>query len=298
MKTIMPYEQMKLQDCLFALRKKFADAGIKTPELDARLLIQAATGFDHAGLILNINHLLNKSEITAIDSMARRRSSHEPVSRILGEREFYGRPFQISNDVLDPRADTETLIDQTLSVFTNNRLPAQQIDILDIGTGSGAIIITLLCELTNAAGLATDISTKALKMARKNSIELGVEPRLTLLETPWCAGIEQKFDLIVSNPPYISTRDIENLPVDVKAYDPHIALDGGKDGLAAYLMIANQSAGLLKPGGIIVLEIGFDQASDVVEIFKTAGFIENPNLAIIRKDLGGNDRVVTMLWDE
>ena len=298
MKTIMPSEHTTLQDCLFAMRKNLADAGIETAELDARLLMQAATGFDHAGLILNNNHQLKPSQLSTIENMVQRRINHEPVSRILGEREFYGRRFKVNNDVLDPRADTETLIDLALSILTGDQYYDQEIDILDIGTGSGAIIITLLCELPNVTGWATDISPTALAVTRENSFALGVETRLSLLETSWCSGIEQKFDMIVSNPPYIVSSDIENLSVDVKAFDPLLALDGGKDGLTAYRQIANQCAGLLKSGGTIILEIGFDQALDVIEIYKAAGFTKNPNAAIITTDLSGKDRVITMLWDQ
>jgi len=288
---IMPRE-LKLGKCLHGIRQKFDRAGIETAELDARLLVQSATGFDHAGLILKADQLLTEAEIAAIDKMVQRRLAHEPVSRILGEREFYGRNFQITRDVLDPRPDTETLIDQALSACAVDR----QIDILDIGTGSGAIIITLLCELTSARGLATDISPSALAVARQNAKCLGVVSRLMFLETRWCVDVRGKFDLIVSNPPYIATGDINNLPRDVKNFDPCLALDGGNDGLQAYREIASQCLQLIKPGGLVMLEVGHDQADAVVDIFKAAQFLEPSQVATVARDLAGHARVVTMLW--
>ncbi len=289
---IMPRD-LKLQDCLHAVSKNFAKAGIETPNLDARLLVQQATGFDHGELILRADHLLAKSEIVAIDQMVLRRLTHEPVSRIVGEREFYGRCFRVTKDVLDPRPDTETLVEQVLAVCA----PGGQTDILDIGTGSGAIIITLLCELVDARGLASDVSSSALEIARFNAQSLGVTSRLAFIKTRWCAGIKGKFDMIVSNPPYIPASDIENLSRDVKNFDPRLALDGGQDGLQAYREIASQCSSLLKPGGLVVMEVGHDQAGAVVNIFKTAQFLEPSRGATIVKDLAGHNRVVTMLWE-
>lgn len=292
---IMPSD-VKLQEHLFFLHKKFQAANIETPELDARLLLQAATGFDHGQMILNNNKNLCESELLMIDKMVQRRLDHEPVSRILGEREFYGRQFLITNDVLDPRADTERLVDLALSVCKASDAGNAQIDILDIGTGSGAIIISLLCELPCASGFATDVCAAALEIAKCNSISHGVGERLELRKTSWCEGVESKYDMIVSNPPYIVSADIDRLAPDVKNFDPRMALDGGHDGLHAYREIARQSPGRLKPGGAVLLETGFDQAQAVVEIFTAAGFVKHPLIDLISKDFGGNDRVVTMLW--
>ena len=297
---------LTVQDCLVALRQKFAGNNIETADLDARLLVQATTGIDHAGLILNADHLLSRREIDTIEAMSQRRLNHEPVSRILGVREFYGRDFHITGDVLDPRPDTETLVDLTLSImsdsiasdFVTSDPVMNGPDILDIGTGTGAIIISLLCELPHAKGVATDISPAALKIARQNSHQHGVADRLTLQETAWCAGIEQKFDIIVSNPPYIARSDIDHLALDVKDHDPHLALDGGPDGLDAYRALARQCPARLKPGGVILLEVGFDQAEKVADLFKTAGFIAHDNIKMISPDLANQDRVVTLIWPQ
>jgi len=276
------------------LRKRLAAGGIETADLDARLLVQAVTGADHAGLILQSERVLTQKEMAQIEEMAQRRLKHEPVSRILGVREFYGRDFLISGDVLDPRPDTETLIDLVLSVTDH----AERCDILDIGTGSGAIIITLLCELPHARAVASDISAGAVEITRQNACRHGVENRLTLVETSWCEGIEQQFDLIVSNPPYITRADIGQLAPEVRDYDPILALDGGQDGLYAYRQLAKCCLTRLKQGGIVMLEIGFDQAEGVRDIFCGLGFIAHPNIEMISKDLAGNDRVVTLIRGE
>ncbi len=296
---IMPPDRsddLTLQNCLFALRKKFTDDNIDTADLDARLLVQAATGVDHAGLILKSDHILTAQERRTIKKMSQRRLRREPVSRILGEREFYGRDFIVTSDVLDPRPDTETLIEVVLTAVQTLQMANRPLDILDIGTGTGAIIVTLLCELPHAKGVATDVSPAALEVARRNGIKRGVAERLNLEETSWCAGIQQQFDIIVSNPPYIVKAEIEKLDRDVKDFDPHLALNGGPDGLDAYRKIAEQCPARMKPGGLIVLEAGFDQAVALASLLMTAGFKPHDDIPIITKDLGGNDRVVTMLW--
>jgi len=291
MKMIMPGD-LPIGGCLFALRKKLSDSGIETADLDARLLVQAATGIDHAGMIMAPERLLSSGEIVAIEEMLQRRLRREPVSRILGVREFYGREFSVTGDVLDPRPDTETLVNLALRVAADRT----SCDILDIGTGTGAIIITLLCELAQAKGVASDISKAALKVARANSCRHGVEKRLELVETVWCAGIEQRFDIIVSNPPYIASETIDQLDRDVRDYDPHLALDGGRDGLDAYRQLALQCPARMKPGAVILLEIGFDQADKVAGLFQTQGFVAHSKIEVINKDIAGNDRVVTMVW--
>jgi len=288
---IMPGD-LQIRDCLVALRKKLSDNGIETADLDARLLVQAATGMDHAGMIMSPERLLNRVEMAAVEEMLQRRLKREPVSRILGEREFYGREFIVTGDVLDPRSDTETLINLALTVATGR----PSCDILDIGTGTGAIIITLLCELAQAKGVASDISKAALEVARANACRHGVEERLDLVETAWCADIKQKFDIIVSNPPYIATETIDHLDRDVRDYDPHLALDGGRDGLEAYRQLALQSPARMRSGAVILLEIGFDQADKVAELFLGQGFVAHSKIEMINKDIAGNDRVVTLVW--
>jgi len=282
-----------LQNRFQVLRNQFTKNGIESSDLDARLLIQAATGLDHAGVILNPNQLLTPQQCQTLDEMAQRRLNNEPVSRILGTKEFYGREFLLSKAVLDPRPDTETLIDLALSITTK----FQQLDILDIGTGSGAIAITLLCERPNSQAIATDISLEAIKIAKKNATRHGLNNRLQFIQTSWCENIERRFDLIVSNPPYIAKPEFKQLAPEVKNHDPHLALDGGADGLEAYRQIAKLAYSRLKPDGAIMLEIGHLQGPAVTNIFLKHGFSHHAKLKAISKDLAGNDRVVTLIFD-
>jgi len=291
----MPRE-LGLQASLQRLRKQFAGAGIASAELDARLLMQAVTGFDHAAIILKPDYKLTESEKSALHKMEKRRLKYEPVSRILAEREFFGRRFLVTDDVLDPRADTEKLVECALAVIESRQDADQPYDVLDLGTGTGAIIISLLSEVDGIRGLGTDVSALALNVARKNSKQFGLTGRLDFQQTTWCQEITRKFEMIVSNPPYIVHSDIEKLEPDVKNFDPLLALDGGEDGLRAYHEIARQCPVCLKHGGLILLEIGFNQANAVVEILRSAGFQDHQDFKTVQKDLGGNDRVVTMQW--
>lgn len=278
------------------LQHKLSQAGIESGNLDARLLVQTATGLDHAGLILQAERVLTEKEVNQINALLTRRLRREPVSRILGEREFYGRTFAINGDVLDPRPDTETLVDKVLEIVRSDKSRPGHVNILDMGTGSGAIAVTLLAELPQARATATDISPKALAVARKNSVQLGVADRLRLVETSWCAGLSEKFDIVVSNPPYISSTEMALLDAGVSNFDPHLALEGGKDGLEAYRAIAAQAPDIMGKNAPLLLEIGFDQAEAVTGLFAQTGFVQYPGMPKVSKDYGGNDRVVTLCW--
>jgi release factor glutamine methyltransferase len=212
--------------------------------------------------------------------MVARRENREPVSRILGEREFYGRRFVVTPDVLDPRPDTETLIDAALKLLR----PGARI--LDLGTGTGAIIITLLAQRPDCTGTATDISAAALAVARANAERIGVAGRLQLAQGNWFGAVAGTFDLIVSNPPYIPDRDIASLAPDVRRFDPGLALAGGADGLDPYRSIALGASGHLAANGMLIVEIGAGQADSVETIFSSAHFRPLARYA----DLGGHDR--------
>jgi release factor glutamine methyltransferase len=296
MKTVMLREKILLDRCLKELTGRFSCAGIESASTDARLLIGAVTGYDHAGLILNGNEVLCPAVQEEIEKLALRRLAFEPVSKILGVREFYGREFSVNQHVLDPRPDTETVIDVALKVIGRGiGDSADSVDILDIGTGTGAIIITLLCEIGSAKGVATDLSPDALQVARDNGEQLGVADRLELKQAFWCEGLSRQFELIVSNPPYIKAGDIANLPTDVRKFDPHLALDGGNDGLDAYRALAELCSARLKNHGVIIMEVGFDQADDVVGLFKAAGFGDHATVEKVTHDLSGRPRVVTLV---
>jgi release factor glutamine methyltransferase len=206
-------------------RAELKTAGSATAALDARLLLQAAANLSHADIVADPHAAI--ADPARFHALLARRKRHEPVSRILGEREFYGRAFKVTSDVLDPRPDTEALIEAVLPRLKHQNAPR----ILDLGTGSGILAITLLAELDGATALATDISTAALAMAQENANRLGVADRLDVQCTDWFQGVEGAFDAILSNPPYIARDEIESLPLDVRNFDPRPALDGGPDGL-------------------------------------------------------------------
>ncbi|WP_196503577.1 peptide chain release factor N(5)-glutamine methyltransferase [Aestuariivirga litoralis] len=266
-----------LAGLMAAARKQLSEAGIETASLDVRLLLQAATGFAHEDLIVMPNTAIEPRAAVLFKAYIARRLNHEPVSRILGTREFYGRPFAVSPAVLDPRPDTEVVVELALKHMRAGRF-------IDLGTGSGAIAITLCAENPHLEGIATDVSPEALSIAAENANTLGVSNRLQFIQSNWFEQIEGQFDLIISNPPYI--KRAENLPPEVKNFDPHLALFGGEDGLNSYRAIASGAAARLAQGGLIVVEIGHDQAAKVVEISKLCDLMLFDRVA----DLGGRDR--------
>lgn len=248
--------------------KQLSLRGIEAAALDARLLLQAATGITHTDIVAEPDLIL-PAEVTArFWSFVERRCAFEPISRILGTREFYGRSFRVTPDVLDPRADTETIVEAALAL-AKGKGPLR---ILDLGTGSGAIVVTLLAELPGATAVASDLSAAALEVAKSNAATLGVADRASFVQANWFDGVDGRFDLIVSNPPYIPLGDIVDLAADVRDFDPPRSLDGGPDGLEAYRRIASGAGDYLAPKGHIVLEIGAGQEIKVNELFQALGF--------------------------
>jgi release factor glutamine methyltransferase len=275
-----------LRATLATITKDLAQFGIVPAALDARHLVQGVLGLDAAALIRDPNAVVGE-KAHALSSAVARRITHEPVSRILGTRAFYGRDFVVTPDVLDPRADTETLIELTLDLVGTSRRQTEPLTIADIGAGSGAIIITLLAELPNAYGIAIDVSQAALDVTRENAQRLGVLDRLTMLNTSGLSGVSASLDLIVSNPPYIPTAAIAGLDTEVRGFDPVMALDGGVDGLAIYREIANNISAL-GVSGYSVFEFGAGQAEAVTAIFTAIG----ASPVATRRDLGGHERAV------
>ena len=259
-------------------RRRLAGSGSATPALDARLLLQQVTGLTHEEIAAEPSR-----EVAGGDRYRRliaRRERHEPVSRILGTREFYGRAFTVKPAVLDPRPETECLVEEAL------RLGRPDARILDLGTGSGAIIVTLLGQWPEATGVASDVSAEALAVARENARHFSLANRLRFVEGNWFECVGGEFDLILSNPPYIVHSDLATLASDVRDFDPPMALDGGPDGLSAYRAIAGGARGHLAPGGAILVEIGAGQEADVTAVFRQAGFAP----AGERRDLAGHVR--------
>jgi release factor glutamine methyltransferase len=270
-----------------ALAEEFRQAGIDSAEADARLLIAHALGIDRAELIANGERALSAGQTKAIDALAARRVKREPVSRIFGQKEFWTLTLTVTPDVLVPRPETETLVEYALDALQPLKL--EKLRILDIGTGSGALLLALLCELPNAIGTGTDISAAALAVARENAARNDLAGRCAFIACDIAAGLPGPFDLIVSNPPYVARGDIVTLAPEVRDYDPLLALDGGADGLDGYRVIAGQSRNLLAPGGRLIVELGAGQESAVRALFTKAGL----NVAAVHDDLAGIPRALS-----
>jgi release factor glutamine methyltransferase len=270
------------------MAQSFRLAGIEQPEVDARILIGHALHLGRAQLLSQSDRILEAREVAAVSALSARRLRREPVSRILGRREFWSLPFQISPDVLDPRPETETVVEAALDVIVRAGLRAERLRVLDIGTGSGALLLALLSELPNAIGTATDISPPALGIARGNAERNRLDTRATFVACNMADGVQGPFDLVVSNPPYIARAEIATLAPEVRDYDPAMALDGGADGLDAYRVIADDARRLLAPGGRLIVELGVGQERAVRMLFTKAGL----NVGDARPDLAGIPRAL------
>ncbi len=269
-----------------AARKRLEGAGIDSPVIDARLLVEAAAGATRAEIIAEPQRPLEADQLLALQAMVDRRERREPISHILGVKGFWKIMLRVTPDVLTPRPDTETILDAVLPYFTEH----QAFSILDLGVGSGAVLLALLAERPGARGLGVDVSEEALAVARENAANLGLAGRAVLLRSDWTAGLDAEgFDLVVSNPPYIPTREIETLEPEVRDHEPWLALDGGQDGLDAYRALAPQILRVLKPGARFAVEFGLGQAQSVEALFAAAGAAE----MTVVPDLGARERVLT-----
>lgn len=240
---------------------------IDTADLDAKMIMLSSLKIDEEQLILSLNKDIRETQLLDFESKIRRRLEGEPISKIVNFRYFWNNRFYVDKNVLDPRPDSETLIEAIINDYDDG----QKLDILDLGTGSGCLILTLLSIFKKSSGLAVDISEDSLQIARKNAGLLGIDA-ISFKHSNWNDNITEKFDLIVSNPPYIKTGDIKELPKEVKFFDPMISLDGGIDGLDCYRYIAKDIRKNLNNNGRIYLEIGKDQDLDVETIFTNNGF--------------------------
>jgi release factor glutamine methyltransferase len=266
--------------------ERLRNSNIESADADARILVGHALGLDRTGLASSAERMLSRQEIDAINSLAARRQRHEPVARIVGSKEFWSLPLRVSSATLVPRPETETVVEAALA-FAGDRKRALRI--ADLGTGTGAILLALLRELPNATGTGTDIDPQALATARDNAHALGLLDRAGFLQSDFGSALTETFDIVVSNPPYVAAPDLSTLEPEVRDYDPRLALDGGPDGLGCYRRIAAEAARLLKPGGVIVLEIGAGQAEAVTGIFGACGL---KSAAPPRADLAGIPRAL------
>lgn len=278
-----------IAEALRLVAQSFKLAGIEQPDVDARLLTGHALHLGRAQLIAQPDRVLEAREVAVVSALAARRLRHEPVSRILGQKEFWSLMLQVTPDVLVPRPDTETVVEAALDFIVRGGLRMEKLRILDIGTGSGAPLLALLKELPNARGTGTDISAAALAVARANAERNDLAGRCAFVACNVAEGLNGPFDLIVSNPPYIARGDIATLAPEVREYDPALALDGGADGLDAYRAIAAQAPGLLADGGRLIVELGAGQEPAVRALFTKAGL----EAGAARPDLAGIPRALS-----
>lgn len=281
----------RLADAIRAARSRFAEAGLPDAAIEARILIGGLLGLDATEVFTGGDRLLGEADIAAIDAAVERRLAREPVHRILGAREFHGLRLILSPATLEPRPDTEVLVETVLPHVRRIAADEGRVDILDLGVGTGAIGLALLKECPQAEALGTDIAAGALATARENAHINGVAERYRTLESDWFSEVTGRFHIIVSNPPYIASKVIEALEPEVRNFDPMAALDGGPDGLIAYRAIAEGAAAHLMPDGIVALEIGYDQKETVSALFVAQGFV----LSEMARDYGGNDRVLVFI---
>jgi release factor glutamine methyltransferase len=270
-----------------ALTAQFRAVGLDTPDLDARILVGHALGLDHAALAAAATRSLGADEESTIAALANRRRAGEPVARILGYKEFWSLPLRVDAATLVPRPETETVVEAALAALDAGGPRSRELRIADLGTGSGALILALLSELPNAFGVGTDMSCQALMVARDNARGLALS-RARFVACDMAAALRGPFDAIVSNPPYIASGDIAALVPDVRDFDPHLALDGGTDGLDFYRAIAAAAPTLLTPGGALVVELGIGQAEPVARLFAAVGLAPSPP----HPDLNGRPRAL------
>lgn len=271
-----------------ALDRAVADlrsAGVEAPRRDARILLAEVLGGDPALVIGYPERQLDQTEIGRFESLLGRRVAREPVSRILGRREFWSLDFCVTPDTLDPRPESETLIEAVLARLKDRASPLR---ILDLGTGTGCLLLALLAELPRASGLGVDLSPAAVAIARHNAESLNLADRASFNEADWASNLTDSWQVIVSNPPYILDAEIADLAPEVADHDPRMALSGGPDGLAAYRSLIPQAARLLAPGGTLALEIGAGQAKDVERLLEAAGLARVGRA----RDLSGIERCI------
>ena len=276
---------MILKEIQRKLCNNFSIIGIETPELDARIILKEVLSLDDKDLILKESLDIPNELIEKIIAIESRRLNGEPISKIFKKRDFYNSTFLISNDVLDPRPETELIVE-----IANNFIDKNEVkNILDLGTGSGCILLSILKENKMINGLGIDLSKDAISIAKQNSKKLNLETQSNFLISNWMSSVNYKYDLVVSNPPYIASEDIKKLSKSVKIYDPILSLDGGDDGLNSYRLIASDLKRVVSKNALIIIEIGYNQSLQVIEIFK------KNNFKLIKKynDINGLDRVLT-----
>lgn len=267
------------------LAARLAAVGIDSARLDARLLAAQALGIEPSRVLTHPETALTAEEAVRLDDLAARRLDREPMSHILGHRGFWTLDLKVTRDTLDPRPDTETVVETVLDLCSDRQRPWR---ILDFGTGSGCILLALLSEYGNARGTGIDLSAAALAVAGENAVRTGLAARVVFSCGDWGRGLDGPFDIVVSNPPYIPDNDIDALEPEVACHEPRSALAGGKDGLECYRALAPEVSRLLVRGGLCVMEVGAGQDGEVASLLAEAGLRPLP----ARRDLAGIARCV------
>jgi release factor glutamine methyltransferase len=282
----MTTPELTLVKAWTAARNRLTEAQIDSPVIDARLLVEAACNATRLEIISDPYRAVTPEQSAALDALVERRMRREPVSRILGRKAFWKVMLGVTSHVLSPRPESEVIVDMVLKGFPEG----MAFSLLDLGVGSGAILLAILAERPAAKGLGVDVSEEALATARENAANLDLDGRAAFLRGDWTFGLaDASFDVVVSNPPYIESDVIDTLDPEVRDHDPRLALDGGPDGLDAYRTLAPEILRVLKPGAPFFVEIGASQKEAVEALFREAGAL---NVATIR-DLSDRDRVVT-----
>jgi release factor glutamine methyltransferase len=269
-----------------AAKDRLKEAGIDQPSIDARLMLEVAADVTRTDIVTDPYRELTPEQQATLEDYLARRARREPVSHIIGRKGFWKILLQVNKNVLTPRPETEVIVDEALKAFPEN----MAFSMLDLGVGSGTILLAVLAERPAAKGLGIDASSEALAVARDNAASLDLNNRAAFMHGDWTAGLgDAGFDLVVSNPPYIATDVIDTLEPEVRDHEPRLALDGGPDGLDAYRILAPEILRVLKAGGMFAVEIGYDQSKAVEALFREAGAQQVKTV----KDLSTHDRVVT-----
>jgi release factor glutamine methyltransferase len=280
-------ERISMKEALREAVMELQAAHVETSSLDARMLLEHATGLSREQLLFRMDDLLSADQLSHYRLLVDRRVARQPMAQILGKREFFGLTFNVTSSVLDPRPDSETLIEAVVKRVRDRKAPLR---ILDLGTGTGCLLLTLLYEFPNATGVAVDISSEALAVAKQNAVLLGLQSRAEFVSSHWCMQVDGTFDIIISNPPYIPTRDITELAPEVANHEPKLALDGGADGLSCYRVIVASLPSYLGNNGIAVLELGMGQQAAVEALAAE----HNLTVAGVAHDLQGIARALVL----
>ncbi len=278
-------EKITIRKILIEGCAELNNSGVGSPMLDARILLEHSLSCSHEELVREYEKSLNKKQADSYYRLIARRKKREPISCIVGDKEFWGINFATTTKTLDPRSDSETIIESVIKYFPRRQLPLR---ILDIGTGTGCLLLSTLSEYNEATGVGVDISEDALHIAETNADNLDLGYRAEFIKSKWADNVKGTFNIIISNPPYIKSSDIAHLDLEVKNYDPHIALDGGDDGLKCYREIISTIPDLLKDNGAIFFEVGEGQADDVTMIAEHYGFTIKEKA----RDLAGIERCI------